>query len=409
MPKSSLPKFPAIVSFQFRDFRWLWLGSFSSFLAIMMQQVTRGWLVLRLTNDSPFALSMVIMSFALPLTVASILGGALADRFSRKHIIMGSQSINALLTLLLAVIDMMGFVSFWHLMVLGFMNGTMAAFNMPSRQSLISDIVPVKNLMNAVSLHSAGINLTRILGPALAGVLITYMDTSGVFFLIALFYALSVVCMAMLSPDQRRTGSPKTGVTSDMREGFRYALKDPTLLGLVIMGFVPALFGFSYLALLPAWAREILDVRSDGLGLLMTVMGAGSLTGALVLASIRDMRRRGAILLANSLVWGFCLFIFSFSGTYESALPSLFLVGFASATFMSLNMTLMQFYASDEMRGRVISMAMMTFGLMPLSAVPFGAIAEKTGTAASLGLSGLLLCLFTVVFFLLYPKFKRIA
>jgi predicted MFS family arabinose efflux permease len=175
------------------------------------------------------------------------------------------------------------------------------------------------------------------------------------------------------------------------------------------MGFVPALFGFSYLTLLPAWAREVLDVRSDGLGLLMTVMGIGSLAGTLMLASIRHLSRRGVFLFVNSLVWGTCLFIFSRTGSYSAALPFLFFVGFTSSTFMSLNMTLMQSYSSTEMRGRVVSMAMMTFGIMPLSAVPFGAIAEKTGTAYSLGLSGLLLCLFTAVFFFLYPKIRKIS
>jgi MFS family permease len=380
-----------------------------SFLAMMMHQITRGWLVLRLTNDSPLALSLVIMAFALPLTFVSLLGGAFADRFSRRHIVMGSQSGNALLTALLATLDLTGVISFWHLMAIGFLNGTLAAFNMPSRQSLISDIVPEQSIMNAVSLSSSGMNLTRILGPALAGILIAFMGTSGVFYLIALIYALSVLFTAMIQTGHKPAGIPVKSVRTDIGDGFRYALGNSTLRGLVVMGFVPALFGFSYLTLLPAWAREVLDVRSDGLGLLMTVMGIGSLAGTLMLASIRHLSRRGVFLFVNSLVWGTCLFIFSRTGSYSAALPFLFFVGFTSSTFMSLNMTLMQSYSSTEMRGRVVSMAMMTFGIMPLSAVPFGAIAEKTGTAYSLGLSGLLLCLFTAVFFFLYPKIRKIS
>jgi MFS family permease len=129
----------------------------------------------------------------------------------------------------------------------------------------------------------------------------------------------------------------------------------------------------------------------------------------LILASIRQLNRRGAFLLINSLAWGICLVLFSQSASYVSALPFLFLVGLMSGIFMSLNMTLMQLYSSAEMRGRIISMAMMTFGIMPLSAVPFGAIAENMGTANSLGLSGLLLCLFTVAFFFSYPKLHKVA
>jgi MFS family permease len=380
-----------------------------SFLAMMMQQVTRGWLVLRLTDDSPLALSLVIMAFALPLTFVSLLGGALADRFSRRHIIMGMQSGNAFLTMLLATLDLTGVISLWHLIVIGVANGTMVAFNMPSRQSLISDIVPEQTLMNAVSLSSSGMNLTRILGPALAGVLITFMGTAGVFYLIAFFYLLSVFFTAMIRGGRRPLALPVKSVRSDIREGFRYALRDSTVLGLVIMGFVPALFGFSYMTLLPAWAREVLDVQSDGLGLLMTTMGVGSLAGTLVLASIRTLGRRGMFLFGICMVWGACLLIFSRTATYATALPLLFAVGFTSATFMSLNMTLMQSYSTAEMRGRVLSMALMTFGVMPLSAVPFGAIAEATGTPDSLGLSGLLLCLFTAVYFLIYPKMRKIT
>ena len=128
--------FSVFQSFRYGDYRWLWLGTFFSFMAVGMQQVTRGWLVLRLTDDSPFALALVMMSFALPLTFVSILGGVLADRIPRRQIILLSQGGNAILTLFLATLDITGLILFWHLLVIGFCNGTLAAFNMPSRQSI---------------------------------------------------------------------------------------------------------------------------------------------------------------------------------------------------------------------------------------------------------------------------------
>ncbi|HOO90270.1 MAG TPA: MFS transporter [Syntrophales bacterium] len=397
-------------SFGYRDYRWLWLGTFFSFMAVGMQQVTRGWLVLRLTDDSPFALALVMMSFALPLTFASILGGVLADRIPRRQIILLSQGGNMILTLFLATLDMTGIILFWHLLVIGFCNGTLAAFNMPSRQSITSDIVPGETLMNAISLNSAGMNITRIIGPALAGVLIIYMDTAGVFYLIALFHAFSVLCTTLIKEGRTQSkDSPGKGIFTDIREGFQYAVGNPILLGLVIMNFVPALFGFPYLTLLPAWGREVLNIQSDGLGILMTCVGIGSLIGVMGLASLYHLKRRRALLVALAFLWGTALILFSRCASYTTAVPTLMIIGVLSAVFMSLNMTLMQSYSSHEMRGRIVSMGMMTFGVMPLSAVPFGALAEGIGTADSLGIAGLLLCLFTIVFFLAFPRFRKVS
>ncbi len=407
-PRRRVPS--AFQSFRYRDYRWLWLGTFFSFMAVGMQQVTRGWLVLRLTDDSPFALALVMMSFALPLTFVSMLGGALADRIPRRKIILVSQSGNAILTLLLAILDMTGLIRFWHLLVIGLGNGTLAAFNMPSRQSIISDIVPGKTLMNAISLSSAGMNMTRVVGPALAGVLIIYLETAGTFYLIALIHALSALSTALIKQGRTQSGNRSgAGIAGDIREGFQYAARDPILLGLVVMSLVPALFGFPYLALLPAWGREVLNIHSDGLGLLMACIGVGSLIGAMGLASLDHLKRRGTFLVANAFIWGVVLILFSRCTSYETALPALLSVGFLSAVFMSLNMTLMQSYSSREMRGRVVSMAMMTFGIMPLSAVPFGALAEKIGTADSLGIAGILLCLFAAGFFFAFPAFRKVA
>ena len=405
---SFLTRFPTFESFQFRDFRWMWLGTFGAFMAMNMQMVTRGWLILQLADDSPLALSLVMMSFALPMTFGSVIGGALADRIPRKHMIMFCHCGNVTMTLLLATLDFTGLIRFWHLLVIGFANGSLMAFNMPSRQAILSDIIPERSLMNAISLSSSGMNLTRVVGPAAAGVLILYMGTAGVFYLIAGVYFFSVLSTAMLRTGKIPTSQSKKGVASDIREGFAYAKGNPTLLGLIIMAFMPTLFGYSYFALLPAWAREALNARPDGLGFLVMMMGAGALVGTLGLASIRNFKRRGFLLLANSAAWGLALALFSQTTTYLTAMPFLLLIGLLSAVFMSLNMTLMQLFSAREMRGRIMSIGMMTFGLMPLSAVPFGAIAERIGTPDALGLSGVLLTLFTLIFAFAYPRFRKI-
>ncbi len=329
-----------------------------------MQMMARGWLVLRLSNDSPFALSLVMIAFALPMTCMSLIGGALADRWPRKHILMTVQTGNTLMTLLLATLDLTGLVRFWHLITIGFVNGSLMAINMPSRQALVSDLVPKEKLMNAVSLNNSGTNLTRTIGPALAGILIVYIDTAGVFYIISGCYIFSFLSLAMIRTYNRQVSVDGKSMTKDIREGIKYAMKDSTLRGLIITLFMPVFFGFSLIILLPAWGREALQVEADNLGLLMMIMGSGSLVGTLILAAIRNLNRRGAWLLIIRALWGGSMALFSASTAYAVA--------------------------------------------MPLSMLPFGAIAEWIGTPNTLFLSGVMLTILTIVFTVANPKFREI-
>lgn len=396
-------------SFRYRNFRWLLSGTLMAFLALNMQIICRSWLVLRLSSDSPFALAMVTMAMAVPLTVLSLFGGALADRMPRKQVISVCFAGNACMTFLLATLDMTGLIRFWHLIVIGVINGALMAFNMPSRQALVADVVPKESLMNAVALMNSAMNITRTLGPALAGVLIIYVDTSGVFYLNGGVYLFSIVCFGMLRLDESVSSRSGKRMTEDIREGLSYAKRDATMRGLIIMLFVPSLFGFPYQTLLPAWAREALDVGSDDLGYLMMIMGVGALTGSLFLASLKNVKRRGALLLAISLVWGISIALFSKATSYTVAFPCIFVIGAMNAIFMSLDMTLLQVYSSAEMRGRMMSLGLMTFGLMPLSAIPFGVIAEGIGTGNSLMISGVVLAILTLAFAHWNREFRNIT
>ena len=405
-PASS--RFPILASLSYRDFRWMLAGSFVSFVAMSMQMITRGWLVLRLLDDSPLALAMVMISFSLPMTFVSLVGGALADRLARKHLVIISQAGNAVMTVILGVLDMTDMVEFWHIFVIGLVNGSLMAFNMPSRQAMLSEIVPEKNLLNAISLNTSVMNLTGIAGPAAAGFLILVVDTAGVFFIVGAIYVLSVIFTLMVNAGDSPVSTSRNGVVGDIREGLAYAAADPGRLGLVFIMLITTLFGFSYWALMPAWAREALDVQSDGLGILMAIMGIGSLVGTLGLASVSKVRRRGLLLTGAAVAWGVVLALFSQVGSYLSAVPFLVAIGAISATSMSMTMTMTQVLSVPQMRGRMMSIAMMSFGAMPLSALPFGALAERTGTPTALFISGILLVVITTLFVIVYPPFRRV-
>ena len=282
----------------------MWCGSFASFMAMNMVWMTNGWLVLRLKDDSPLALAMAMLAFVAPMTIVSVFGGAMADRFPRRRNIMWSQSAAAIFAALLGVLDHLGIVTLWHVLVLGAAQGSALAINMPSRQALISEIVPESNLMNAISVNNAAMNLTRVIGPAMAGVLIIYVATSGVFYLVAGTYLFAAASMTMINAGKSPAKRSQKSMTGDIGEGFSYAAGNPVLMALIVMAFIPSMFGMSYHALLPAWAREALDVQSNGMGMLMMVVGIGALVGTLVLASLRDLKRRGLFLLVVCVAWG---------------------------------------------------------------------------------------------------------
>ena len=232
-------------------------------------------------------------SFALPVILISPFGGALSDRVPRKHLLLVGQAVTAVATAAVATLDMTGHIAFWHLIASGLINGSTMAVNMPSRQVLVSDIVSESRLMNAVAMANSGMNLTRVLGPAIAGVLIIYIGTWGVFYVVGGLYLVAVFTTAMLRVRAEPAAPSGGGMVGDIKAGLSYAAGNPVILGLIIMAFMPVMFGMSYYALMPAWAREALDVQSDNLGYLMMTMGVGALAGTLLLAGIRNFSRRG--------------------------------------------------------------------------------------------------------------------
>ena len=378
-------------------------------MAMNIQMMAINWLALRLTNDSPLAVAVATVSFALPMVLVSPVSGAVADRIPRRRMMILAQTGSALLAVTIGVLDLINLITLWHIIGSGLLSGTMMAFNMPSRQAIISEIVPENKLMNGIALQNSGMNMTRIAGPAVAGFLIILIDTAGVFFVVTILYLMSILAIAVIDAGKTAKSSSGKGITNDIGAGFAYAVREPVLLGLIIMAFIPVLFGMSYHVLLPSWAREALNVGAEDLGVLMMTMGLGALVGSLLVAGLRNSSNRGMLLLGSCVSWGIALAVFAQTTSYLEALPLLLFVGLASSVFMSLNMTLLQITASPEMRGRIMSIAMMTFGVMPLSAVPFGLLAEKIGTPHALMTSGILLVAFTLLFAIAYPPFRKVA
>ena len=394
-------------SFAFRDFRWMWVGAFASFMAMMMQMTARAWLVLEITDDSPLALTWTMVSFAAPLTLVSLIAGALADRIPRRRMVILSQAGNMMLTLLMATLVLVGVIELWHLIVVGLFSGSLMALNMPSRQAMISEMVPEGKLMNAISLSTAAMNVTGMAGPAAAGFIIKYFDTHSAFFVISGMYGFAAASVAMVNAGRTAMSRSGKSMVGDIREGLAYVVRDRVLRGLIMVVFLAVIFGSAYWPLLAAWGREVLDVGADGLGILNSAMGVGAIAGSLIVASMSGFNKQRTLLLLVCVGWGVTLAVFARTNSYAQALPLLVMVGLLNAIFMSLRMTLLQIHSTPEMRGRVVSIGMMSWGLMPLGALPFGFVAGAVDTAFALMLSGILLAVGTVVFWVTYPSFRR--
>ncbi|MDZ7686046.1 MAG: MFS transporter [Gammaproteobacteria bacterium] len=403
-------------SLENRDFRFLWVGNLGAQFAMQMQMVARGWLIYAMTN-SPLMLTWTLLSFALPSFLFSLFGGVIADRLQKKRVMMVAQGLNFVATLVMATIVITGHVEFMHFIYFGLFNGTVLSLSMPSRQSVIPEIVGESALFNAMALATASMNLSRVLGPAMAGGIIALVaqgDTSSqfgvgvVYYLIAVLYLVSVLTLAMMHYKGNSVMLGKRGVFSDIREGFGYMWDSPLIRGLLLMSFVPMLFGMPIQFLMPAFNKDVLGGGPEELGLLMAANGVGALLGSLVLARLGELQHKGYWLLGISMVWAVFMALFSLTERVPVALVAVAIVGLFSSMYMAMNMSLVQLAVDQNMRGRVNSILMMSFGLMPIGVIPVGWIAEHHGIDTALAISAGLLALVTILLGLLNPAIRKI-
>jgi len=403
-------------SLQNRDFRFLWVGSLGAQFAMQMQVVARGWLIYAMTN-SPIALTWVLLSFAIPSFLFSLFGGVIADRMQKKRVMITAQLLNCAATLIMATIVITGKVTFIDFIYFGVFNGTILSLSMPSRQSVIPEIVGEDSLFNAMALSTASMNLSRVCGPALAGGIIALIasgDTTStlgvgvVYFIIAALYLISVATLGALHYQGKSTITEKKGVFEDITAGLSYMWTSPLIFGLLLVSFLPMLFGMPIQFLMPAFNQDILGGGPDDLGLMMGANGVGALMGSLLLARLGDLRRKGLWLLAMSLVWALFMGIFAFTTSMQFAMPAVAAVGLCSSMFMAMNMSLVQLAVDPQMRGRVNSIMMMTFGLMPIGVIPVGFIAEHYGIDRALWISAIMLALVTILLGIFIPAIRKI-
>ena len=380
-----------------RNFRLFFVGQFISLTGTWMQSVAQSWLVYRLTG-SVVLLGMIGFASQIPVFLLTPIGGTAADRYNRHRILLVTQSIAMVLAFILAFLTLTDRIEIWHLFVIASGFGLANAFDIPARQAFAVDMVGKEDLINAIALNSSMFNGARIVGPAIAGILVAAVGEAWCFFGNAVSYiaVLSGLLMMRITPVLRQpTGSPLANIA----EGFGYVIRTKPVLALLLLLGLVSLMGMPYSVLMPIFAEEILRGDSSTLGFLMGASGTGALAAALVLASRKHVFGLGRWVMLACGGFGISLILFSFSRSFWLSALLLVPVGFAMMTQMSSSNTLIQAMIPDELRGRVMAVySMMFMGMAPLGSLLAGTLAGIIGAPETVALGGIVCVVAAVVF-----------
>lgn len=360
---------------QYRDFRLLWTGLAVSAIGTWMQIVALSLLVLDLTHGSALALGIISLTQAVTFLLFSAIGGTFADHFDRRRLLLVTQTLLIVFAVLLGFLTLTGLIRFWMILLVAFATSATLSFDQPTRNALITSLVPKEHLMNAVSLQSAVFNGASMLGPALAGVSLSKIGYSGNFFLNAVsFLAVLAALLLLRTPDAQVVRRPVGKLLDSAREALRFVRRD-ALLPTVVPAYAALLFfGPSAALALPVFAKQILHVGPTQLGVLFSAVGAGTIVGALVLASLADTAHQGRLVFFSILLWTVALAVFGGSDSLRISVPALFLLGAAQNVAGATTITLLQMRVPPEMRGRAMSLnTLLIMCVRPLGDFPAGA------------------------------------
>jgi MFS family permease len=403
------PRLPAALrALRHRNYRLFFAGQLISLTGTWMQSVAQSWLVYRLTGSAAL-LGVVGFSAQIPVFLLAPLGGVLADRHHRHRVIVATQAASMALAFVLAALTLTGRVEVWHVFVLAALLGVVNAFDIPARQAFVVDMVGRADLINAIALNSSMFNGARIVGPAVAGVLVALIGEGWCFFANAVSYV--AVIAGLLRMDVRPQAAGLGGsMGSRIVEGFAYARRTAPVRAILVLLGVVSFVGMPYAVLMPVFADRILAGGASGLGLLMGASGVGALAGALTLAARQRISGLGRVVAFAAAAFGACLVLFSLSRVFWLSAALLVPVGFFMMLQMASSNTLIQSMVPDHLRGRVMSIySMMFMGMAPFGALFAGTVAERLGAPMTVALGGMASILAGGLFALWLPSLREEA
>jgi len=372
-----------------RNFQLFFSGQLISLVGTWMQSVAQSWLVYRLTGSGLLLGSVGFVS-QIPVFLVAPLGGIAADRLNRQRIVIATQVASLLLAFVLAWLTLSGRIQVWHVFVLAALLGVVNAFDIPGRQSFLVDMVGKEDLMNAIALNSSMFNGARVIGPAVAGVLVAKIGEGWCFFVNGVSYIAVIIGLLLMKVECPRRAPKHSSPLDDMVEGFRFVIHTAPIRALLLLLGLVSVTGMPYVVLMPIFADHILHGGARGLGILMGGTGVGALLGALTLAFRSGVKGLGRWIMWCCAGFGASLVLFSLSRSFWLSLILLLPVGYFIMLQMACSNTLIQVMVPDALRGRVMAVySMMFMGMAPIGALLGGALSDRLGAPRTIAIGGI--------------------
>ncbi len=393
--------FPA---FKNRNFRLYFAGQFTSLIGTWLQIVAQSWLVLQLTN-SAFLMGLVAAIGSLPTLLFSLFGGVIVDRFPKKKIVIFTQIAAMILAFTLGILTILKIINVVEIAILAFLLGTVSAIDMPARQVFTVEMVGKKDLASAIAINSGTFNAARVVGPAVAGLLIAVFGTGGAFILNGVSYIAVIIALFFIKT-QPLPANKNLHPIKAVKEGVKYAFFHPLIKTLLLFAGVVSVFGWSYSTLMPIVAQNTFHLNATGLGYMYSATGLGAVAAMILISAFSQKRNPFLFILGGNMIFAISMILFTFVNYLPLALILLFLTGFGLLSQFSMINTTIQHSVSDEMRGRVMSLYTLMFvGLSPIGNFEIGLVAERTNPEFAIRL-GVIIALFYSLY--LFTKRKEL-
>ena len=393
-------------SLRHRNYRLLWVNHLFVLAGYWILLMAQGWLVLQLT-DSAFWVGLIAFIVGIPGLFLSPFGGLYADRLDRRKMMLFGHGMSALLIFLLATLTFTGVIAIWHIAAISVLLGTVWALTDPASMAIIPSLVTPDDLMNAMAMNSLAWQISRFIGPAIAGALMGLVALGGTFYGAGIVSVVAFLLLSrMRSPATVTTG--RTSIGKAIKEGLSYIKSNKMVLMLILLMAVVALFALPYVWLMPVFARDVLGVGEAGYSQLMMSVGAGGLVGAITAAKLGDFKRKGWLLIGSALTFMVTLILFAMSRFFPLSLVLSVIIGVASGLFGAVTNALLLSIIPDEFRGRVMGLFLISWQLPSIGSLMLGAATDLVGLPVAVISAALICTVFILGVVLRLPALRRL-